>query len=535
MGKGPQFDLVLLGYRNDLARERVLEFLRGLPSPPPGADRDAALPCRLFVGLDYESGLRLAAQLRECGAQVRLVASAQELTPPQAATLRTVAPDAHRSRSVRPLLLLVAVAAAVYAYRRPLDGPLPPPLPADTCDSGASSGSDRGVVDTLTAHRLNDEAVALNQAGEYAAAAERLRAAIEREPNQPVLQRNLRAVLYNWGVVELNSNRPDVAIDVFEQGLAIEEDAALLTGLGVAHVRNGEWPAAQRALERALELGADDANTFMALGTVYRQQGNQEGAVEMLQRARAAGAAGKGFTAALQQLERELDAEWDFAKLTGPHFQLAFAQEENHVAARVVLAGLEQAYFSVGSKFEAYPPGRTPVVLYAREAFSDITQTPSWTGGVYDGRIKLPVGGLVERSAVLDRTLRHEYAHVVIGHLSRGRTPVWLNEGLAIWAEEVEDRERESWARRTIAGRRLLPLRELQAPFKDLSEDQVPVAYAQSYLAVRALLDDFGARRLRELLTALGEGRALDTAFEEVFAIQDARFEADFLRRLTGG
>lgn len=531
MGEGPQFDLVLIGYRNDLARERTLEFLREHQSPA-GVDRDASLPCRLFVGLDHDAGLHLVAQLRECGAQVRLVGAADKASR-QAVSVS--AADARRSRFPSSLLLLLAVVAAAYVYRRPLDRPLPPPLPANSGDLGSGSDSDSEVADTLAAHRLNDEAIALNEAGEYAAAAERLRAAVERQPNHPVLQRNLRAVLYNWGVVELNANRPDAAIDVFERGLAVEEDAALLTGLGVAHVRNGEWPAAQRALERALKLGADDANAFMALGTVYRQQGNQEGAVEMLQRAREAGAAGKGFTAALRQLERELDAEWDFAKLTGPHFQLAFAQEENHAAARVVLAGLEQAYFSVGSKFEAYPPGRTPVVLYAREAFSDITQTPSWTGGVYDGRIKLPVGGLVERSTVLDRTLRHEYAHVVIGHLSRNRTPVWLNEGLAIWAEEVEDRERESWARRTIAGRRLLPLRELRAPFTDLSEDQVAVAYAQSYLAVRALLDDFGARRLRELLTVLGEGRAVDTAFEEVFGMQSARFEADFLRRLTGG
>jgi hypothetical protein len=46
----PLFDLLLLGYRNDLACERVLAYLRSLPESqggPVALDRVTALPCTL--------------------------------------------------------------------------------------------------------------------------------------------------------------------------------------------------------------------------------------------------------------------------------------------------------------------------------------------------------------------------------------------------------------------------------------------------------------------------------------------------------
>ena len=164
-----------------------------------------------------------------------------------------------------------------------------------------------------------------------------------------------------------------------------------------------------------------------------------------------------------------------------------------------------------------------------------MTQVPSWTGGVFDGRIKLPVRGLEDDSPVLDRTLRHEFAHVLVSLLSRNRAPVWVSEGVAIWAEEGEDGEREDWARKTIGGERLLTLAELDGPFTRLPERRVPVAYAQSYLAVRAVLDSAGAVHLRQLLVSLGEGRTMDETFEAVLSTRLADFEADLVRDLTSG
>lgn len=527
------FDLILLGYRNDLARERTLDYLREQPAAafgPAQVERASPLPHRLYHAVDYEHGFRLLVPLRQRGAQVRLVAVAADEVRVGAA-----APDGGARQSAGSawtfVLFALIAGAAVWSLRLAPHAILPakPPLLSLT---GPAFAPDAPLAN-LGPNRLNDEALQLNDHGDYAAATDRLRRALAEEPENEVLRSNLRAVLRNWAVAEVNAGRYASAIDRAEEALELAEDAGVIGILGVAQARLGEWEKAREVLERALTLGAEDPASLFALGTAYRQLGRLEPAVEMLQRARDAGARGTDFEETLTKLQRELDAEWGFAELTSPHFQIGFEEGENHGAARLVLAGLEEAYFHVGLKLGFYPTSRTPVVLYPEEEFHDVTQVPSWTGGVFDGRIKLPVRGLVQDSPLLDRTLRHEFAHVVVSQLSRNRAPVWLSEGVAIWAEESADGEREEWARETISGRHLLALGELDLPFTRLPTNRVPTAYAQSYLAVRSILAGAGAVHLRELLETLGEGRTLEETFESVLSRRVADFEADLIQDLT--
>ena len=122
-------------------------------------------------------------------------------------------------------------------------------------------------------------------------------------------------------------------------------------------MRRGEWSEARSALERAVALGASDPYTLIALGKIYRQQGEREAAVEMFHRARDGGAAGPDFQETLTRLERELDAEWDFAEMRSAHFQIAFAGGERRAMPRRTPSrdGLEDAYFHVGRKLDLHP------------------------------------------------------------------------------------------------------------------------------------------------------------------------------------
>jgi tetratricopeptide (TPR) repeat protein len=389
-------------------------------------------------------------------------------------------------------------------------------------------------VDRRVSLALNSEAIALSEHGEFSEAVDRLHSAMKGEPAEPTLQRNLRAVLHNWAVAELNAGRPERAADLANQALDLGSDSRLYLVLGVARSRLTEWDDARASLEKAAELGGIDAQTAIALGRVYQQLGLRERAVEMFQRARDLGVRDDDFTTVLTRLERELDAEWDYAELPSPHFTISFAEGKNYEAARNVEDSLERAYFTVGRKLEYYGSDRTPVVLYDEEEFHDITQAPTWMGALYDGRIKLPVRGLDHGSELLDRTVRHEYAHVVVSQLTKGRCPVWLNEGVAIWAEEQTDGERVEWAQRTISDQELFHLGQLNDAFTDLPPSRVPIAYAQSYLAVRALLDAEGGYRVRALLSAIGNGQDPAAAFESVMSRSLADFEGDLVRGLTG-
>lgn len=525
MARSTGYNLLVVGYRNDLARERVIDFARKHPrlcSTAPPLARDTKLPCTLFTGLDQAAGLRLSASLRDLGAYVRLVSDAPAEAP--AAPLAAAAPAARR----RPYVAVLALACAGALLLR-FGGP-------DAMRSSAAPPRASAPSTAPELRALNDRAVELNARGEYEKAADELRRAVEMDPEQPVVRQNLKTVLNNLAVAQLNAERREEAIAIAEEALALgDEDAGpSLSVIGIAHARNGEWDRARDALERAVEFGQDDANTLIALGNVYRQQGNREGAVEMFQRARENGAGEGSFVRTLQKLERELDTEWDFSELNSSHFKVSFAEGENHQAAQIILSGLENVYYSVGSKLGHYPDEPTAVVLYDRDEFHDITQTPSWAGGAYDGRIKLPVHGLRRDDPALDRTLRHEYAHVVIGHLTKGRCPVWLNEGVAIWAEEHFPGERLGWARQQVQGKRLFRFAELRRPFTQLPANRVPVAYAQSYLAVHAIAVRYGEHRIRELLAGVGSATSLESAFLAIFAEEFAAFEDELVAELTG-
>lgn len=544
MAGEPLFDLELLGYRNDLARERVLTVLRRQPEIGALAaiERDTPLPHRLEAGLSHEQGLRLLGRLRDHGAHVRLVPSAAAAVPPPAPPAPPVIePPPARSRRTMPLfvgLVLVAVATALLGQRLPATRPRPAqrPEPALAPAPLEQAGGAARVAAGASSHRLNDEAVELNAAGRYQAAADRLREALAGAPDEPALRRNLRTVLQNWAVAELNADHPNNAVPLLEEAMAIAEDPAVLSALGIAHVRQGDFQVGRDMLERAGEQGARDTATLTALATAYRQLGDRAAAVDALHRAREAGARGGDFDAMVTRAEREMDAEWDFDETRSAHFTIGFAGErESQAAADLVAQVLESAYFHVGSKLDLYPAERIPVVLYPSEDFHDVTQTPGWTAGVYDGRIKLPVGGLAETDRdVLERTLRHEYGHVLVHQLTRGRCPVWLNEGVAIWAEESRAGERADWALQSIAGQRLFRLGDLAGAFTRLPADRVPVAYAQSYLAVRALVERHGSQRLRALLERLGNGAGFARAFEDTLYRDPAAFEEELLRQLTG-
>jgi tetratricopeptide (TPR) repeat protein len=520
----PIFELVLLAYRNDLARERTIAFLARLPGEfggPVAIRRDTALPHTLLAGLDHQRGLRLAGELRERGAQVQLRSADDIATAPR------VQPRAFAAS--KALVIGLAILATLAAMR--VLQVRPPALPP-TSDQGSSP--DVGQPDEpLLRHHLNDRAVELNAAGEFAQAAEHLRAAIREAPGEDTLYANLVTVLRNWAVSEINAGRPAQAVELLRETLEHTDAPGILALMGIAQERVGDWHEAEGTLQRAIQMGTGDPMAFVALGRVYRQQGDRQGAVEMFQRARDSGATGRDFDSMLSRLERELDAEWDFVEFSTPHFRLSFAQGENHAAAQVVSQVLEDAYFAVGRKLDLFPDTPTEVVLYASEDFHAVTQTPDWTGGVYDGRIKLPVRGITGGSKLLERTIRHEYGHVLVTLLGNGRVPVWLNEGIAIWAEEDADREREDWARDTIAGRRLFSLAELDPPFTGLPPDRVQIAYSQSYLAVRLILDDFGERRLLELLRASGSGAPLAASFETILSVELGAFESTLIRKLT--
>ncbi len=549
MGDDRVFDVVLFGYRNDLARAQTLDFLRQLPASESGPltlDDGSGMPQRLFAALDPEPAARVRAELEQLGAQVALVPAGQQTT--RHVPLQVSSSERRRSawRLAPALLLLAAVAGIHFRLSPPLVRAVRPvarataPVPhvtaavPDTTAALEQLRADDPRREPNETARLNTEAIMLAEAGSFPEAVDRLQRALQLTPDDPVLGRNLQTVLLKWGVTDLTANKLDDASDHLEEAARFGDHPGVLHAQAVIALRTGRSTDAEVLLERALRLAPADKNLLLTLGQAYFQDDKRPAALEMLQRAKEAGAKGPEIDTLVQQLSREVDTEWDFLELDSPHFRISFADNEDRRTVRFVLSALEDARELVDAKFRYHSSERTPVVLYTQRDFHAVTQTPDWAGGAYNGRIEIPVRGLAEDDPSLIRVARHEYAHRVIAQLSGEHCPVWLNEGLAVWAEEDQEGEREAAAQRVIEGQELFALADLNRPFASFSQTRAGVAYAESYLAVRYLIDSYNSRSIPVLLSTLKSTPRLADAFAAVYPHDLASFEEALLRHFAG-
>jgi len=559
MPDAPLFDVILLGFRNDLARLRTLDLLRRqmTEGQPLRALDLGALPQRVYARIDEARAGVIRSELERLGAQVsvRPSTSVDRAPPPPEDSRRArssstafltmltlaliVAGYWMREEAARPTLPRPAPQQHVPAAAGPPKDPSLPasgalPLPAAIVTTIRSEPMSQGRIENAEAQALNNQAVRLAQAGRFKEAVEALEAAMRDAPDEPVVVHNLQTVFLNWGIADLAADRPRDAQEHLEEAARLGERFEILQALGVVLMRQGNFRDATPLLERALELAPTDQTVLLALADAYLNADRRPDALDLLQRAREAGLRSPELDRRVQQLSREVDAEWDFVQHQDPHFRVSFADDEETSAVDPILDALDDAYYAVGQRFGHYPNGRTPVVLYTQQDFHAITRTPDWAGGAFDGRIKIPVRGLDADDPNLARVVRHEYAHSVIAQLAGPRCPVWLNEGLAVWAEEVDEGERVTWAQERIAGRQLFALDQLNASFVSLPGDRVDVAYAQSYLAIRKLVDDYGAHRVGDLLKALNRYGNLNDAFVDVYRENFSKFQQRLLRDLAG-
>jgi tetratricopeptide (TPR) repeat protein len=404
-------------------------------------------------------------------------------------------------------------------------------VPAATDDAGSHehTADEPPISD---AERKNREAVVRANDGDWKAATALMREARQLEPANDLYRANLQAVLINGAFADLSAEHFREAIPRFTEALALGDRGEIRRGLGYAYYRVSEPEQARANLEKAIDQGAGDAETYLTLGRIHLDRHDQTKALAMLEKAVEAGADQPGLADTIARLKRDAEAEADYHALGSSHFVIKIEGREDTEAARTVLNALEDAYRRVGARFAYYPLERLEVVLYPDQTFREVTGSPHWSGGIYDGRIKMPVGGLARGSERLARTVRHEYAHAAIVTLSKGKAPVWLNEGLAQVAEETTDDGRTNRLRMAVADGSLLTLADLESGFTRFDRDQASLAYSQAYFASKYLLDQKGGYNVRRLLEAMATADTIDAAFRQALAMPYPEFERHMLAAL---
>jgi len=128
----------------------------------------------------------------------------------------------------------------------------------------------------------------------------------------------------------------------------------------------------------------------------------------------------------------------------------------------------------------------------------------------------------------LGEVFRHELAHVALHDALNGQSvPRWFNEGFAVFASGESSFTRMKTLSMATVGGSLIPLRDLERSFPD-DETKAQVAYAEAVDVLRFLVRREDAHRFRALVSELREGKNLDQAVLDAYAVDLATLELEW-------
>ncbi len=263
----------------------------------------------------------------------------------------------------------------------------------------------------------------------------------------------------------LDGSQPLKALSMLEPELKKQRDPSLLALAGAAAWRADDVPKALEYWHDSLELRPDP-----------------------------------GLQVLYARLEQEKQNDHSTEKLLGMRVQLRYEPSMIPTeTARQMLGVLDQEYGRISGELGCPAEERVIAIAQSREAYHAATQTAEWNGGLFDGRIRVPVGGSQTVDAALRRALAHEMVHACMSML--GQWPAWLQEGVAqkLSGDTLSPAARKKITEWTQSG--TLPgLNELGRDWSHMSTEQAQAAYAMSLAAVDLFYQNYSGLGLHNLL-----------------------------------
>ena len=320
----------------------------------------------------------------------------------------------------------------------------------------------------------------------------------------------------------------------FESALRFQPDnSTILTYYAALLVRTGNATQALSYAQRAVRSDPNSADAYTMLGYAQFVSDHTQDAVLSWKRSLELRPDAK-VRELLAKAQREQTVESEFSQGESSHFVLHYEGKQTSDAFRAqVLAALESDYDDLVRDLGNPPRDNILVTLYTEQAFFDVTQAPSWSGAINDGKLRIPVSGLSSVTPELARVLKHELAHSFIRQLSGGRCPPWLHEGIA---QLLEPKSLGGVGRQLallFKAQQNIPLNALEGSFMSFSGPQAYVAYAESLAAVSYINDSYGMGDIQRILERLSQGSSTEAALRATIHSDYGQLESDLARYLA--
>lgn len=133
----------------------------------------------------------------------------------------------------------------------------------------------------------------------------------------------------------------------------------------------------------------------------------------------------------------------------------------------------------------------------------------------------------------LNELIAHEYSHLALAHRTGFREPPrWFDEGLAMYISMEWGWSNNLAMSRAAVFRQFIELREIDRVNR-FGADKAQVAYAQSYLAVKYFLQQYGDEGVNRFLDEIARGRSTDSAMMASTGSNYADFEKEYFDFLS--
>ena len=263
----------------------------------------------------------------------------------------------------------------------------------------------------------------------------------------------------------INANQPGKAMELLEPEMQKRRDPSLLAMAGVAAWRSDDPRRAIEYWQQSLELAPNPD-------------------LEKL----------------IKHVEKERSNDQSSEKLYGMRVVLRYDSVTVPTdTARAMVHVVDSTFARVSQQLGCYAEEKIVTIIQSRDAYKKATDAAEWSGGQYDGRIRVPVMNGQQMDARQEQVLAHETTHACLAML--GEWPSWLHEGMAqkLSGQTLDPVTRAELTQLAKAGQ-LPKLESLRQGWSGLDASHAHLAYSLALEAVDALYENFGTDGVRNLM-----------------------------------
>jgi Flp pilus assembly protein TadD len=381
--------------------------------------------------------------------------------------------------------------------------------------SALEAQESRGPGVAPDATSLNAEALRLVEARKIDEAFLVIEQARKLLPKDPTIATNFARILTRRAQAAFERSEFDSAAADLERALeAAQKESLTRVQLAIVWRSVGDLPAARREIHRTLESDPSCSQAFEELARIAYEDEDLDAASEALATAlKLDPSREKALAEFKDKVEREKKVESGWYRSERGAFVVKYDDQTFKDVGETVLGFLDAAESIARQTLAHVPARRVTVVLYSHADFTNTTGAHPWAGGLFDGKIRLPVKNFRLTRDAIRRTIAHEYMHLVVRDLTR-KCPTWLNEGLAQLAEGKPLQH----AREILRGQsEPRAFSSLPAAWMGITDAKaVAEMYAQSLLFTDYLVRRVGYHGVKDLLQKSAGAAGFHAAFVDV-------------------